>query len=71
MFTLTVHKLDSDAAPSVTSGSNRMMLRDYLVAASARAGMETHNVVENNRDSGIIWKGTEPFARFIIEEESK
>lgn len=72
MFTLTVQKLDSGmdyvGKPSVTSGSNRVMLRDYLVAASARAGMETHNVVENNRDSGIIWNGSLPFAQFKIEE---
>lgn len=68
MFTLTVTSEDHSKTTTV-EGSNRVMLRDYLVAASKRAGLETSNVVENERNEGVIWKGATVHSTFVISEK--
>lgn len=56
MYKLTVTH-DKSKERSVATGSNPVMLRDYLVAAVARAGHSVHAVVEQQRTKGVIWEG--------------
>lgn len=62
---------DKSGESSVHTGSNPAMLRDYLVAAVARAGHTVHAVVEQERTEGVIWKGNtaDVWGFFEIAEE--